>query len=258
MRSSIKYLLIPIIFLAVFALACSPQNSGRIELAASIQMKELPSLKDKNILIVYGGWPGHKPELFAEKAKTLLAAQNANVTLSESLDIYKDATTMSKMDLIVQSFTMDKIDNDQIKGLVKAVKNGVGFAGAHGGFCDSFRDNTEYQYMTGAQFVAHPGGQVEYRVNIKGDHPITSGVNDFTTTTEQYYLHVDPNIEVLATTTFNDKADEWIDGVVMPVAWTKTFGKGRVFCIALGHDPAEFDQPEAQMILINGFKWAAK
>jgi len=121
MRLSIRYHQTLFIFLALLVFACSPQNSGRIELADSIQMKELPSLKDKNILIVYGGWPGHKPELFAEKAKTLLAAQNANVTLSESLDIYKDATTMSKMDLIVQSFTMDKIDNDQIRGLVKAV-----------------------------------------------------------------------------------------------------------------------------------------
>lgn len=258
MRYSFQYCQTLFILLTLFALACSPQNSGRIELTASIQIKELPSLKNKNILIVYGGWPRHKPELFAEKTNKLLAAQGANVTVSESLDIYTNATTMSKMDLIVQSYTMDKIDNEQIKGLVKAVKNGAGFAGAHGGFCDSFRDNTEYQYMTGAQFVAHPGDQVEYRVNIKGDHPITSGVKDFTTTTEQYYQHVDPNIEVLATTTFNDKADEWIDGVVMPVAWTKTFGKGRIFCIALGHDPAEFDQPEAQMILMNGFRWAAR
>jgi type 1 glutamine amidotransferase len=258
MRSSNRYHQIPLIFLAVFALACSPQNSSRVELAASIQPEVLPSLKDKNILIVYGGWPGHKPELFAEKANKLLAAQGANVTVSESLDIYTDATTMSNVDLIVQSFTMDKIGNEQMKGLANAVKKGTGFAGAHGGICDSFRNNTEYQYMTGAQFVAHPGGQLKYRVNIKGDNPITSGVKDFTTTTEQYYLHVDPNIEVLATTTFDGATDEWIDGVVMPVVWTKTFGKGKIFCIALGHNPDEFDQPEAQEILVNGFKWASR
>ncbi len=258
MRSSNKYLLIAFIFLALLVSACTPQDSGRIELAASVNPEVLPSLKDKNILIVYGGWPGHKPELFAEKANTLLSAQSANVTVSGSLDIYSDEATMSKMDLIIQSVTMDKIEKKQIDGLVKAVKAGAGFAGAHGGFCDSFRNNTEYQYMTGAQFVAHPGGQVEYRVDIKGDHPITSGIEGFTTTTEQYYLHVDPNIEVLATTTFNGETDEWIDGAVMPVAWTKTFGKGRVFCIALGHDPEEFDQSEAQMILMNGFRWAVR
>ena len=258
MISSLKYLLIPFIFLSLLVFACSPQNSSKVELKAAVNLVELPSLKDKNILIVYGGWPGHKPELFAEKANKLLSAQGANVTVSESLDIYTDATAMSNVDLIVQSYTMDEIGKEQIKGLIKAVKNGAGFAGAHGGFCDSFRNNTEYQYMTGAQFVAHPGGQVEYRVNIKGDHPITSGVQDFPTTTEQYYLHVDPNIEVLATTTFSGEHDKWIEGVVMPVVWTKTFGKGRVFCIALGHDPAEFDKPEAQKILMNGFRWAAK
>ncbi len=258
MRSSFKYLQIPFVFLALFVLACSPQNSSPVRLEASVQLEELPTLKGKNVLIVYGGWPGHKPQLFAEKANKLLSAQGANVTVSESLDIFTDATTMSNVDLIVISYTMAKIGKEQIKGLEKAVKNGAGLAGAHGGFCDTFRNNREYQYMIGAQFVAHPGGEIEYRVNIKGDHPITSGVKDFTTTTEQYYMHVDPNIEVLATTTFTGEADEWIDGAVMPVVWTKVFGKGKIFCIALGHDPNEFDQPEAQKILINGFRWASR
>ncbi len=101
MRSSFRYLQIPFIFLALLVFACSPKVSGRIELAASVNPEELPSLKDKNILIVYGGWPGHKPELFAEKTNKLLSAQGAKVTVSESLDTYTDATTMSNVDFIM-------------------------------------------------------------------------------------------------------------------------------------------------------------
>ncbi len=189
MSSSFKYFQITFIFLALLVFACTPQNSSKVELTASIQRAELPSLQQaelpsldgKNVLIVYGGWPGHKPELYAEKATKLLSDQGAIVTVSESLDIFTDATTMSNVDLIVICHTMSKIEKAQINALLeKAVKNGAGLAGAHGGFCDTFRNNREYQYMVGAQFVAHPGDEnvvpsyfVEFRVNIKGDHPIT-------------------------------------------------------------------------------------
>jgi len=69
----------------------------------------------------------------------------------------------------------------------------LGMAGWHGGMCDAFRNNTTYQWMTGGQWVAHPGGCVTYEVNIiNRDDPITRGVPDFKITSEQYYLHVDP------------------------------------------------------------------
>ena len=42
--------------------------------------------------------------------------------------------------------------------------------------------------------------------------------------TEQYYLLVDPNIKVLATSKFYDKYEEGIMGSTMPVAWKKNYG----------------------------------
>ena len=65
--------------------------------------------------------------------------------------------------------------------------------------------------------VAHPGGRIpSYRVRItRPEHLITRGLGDFTMlNTEQYYMHVDPSNEVLATTQFES-------GCVMPVAWTR-------------------------------------
>ena len=70
-------------------------------------------------------------------------------------------------------------------------------------------------------------------------------------------MHVDPNVKVLATTTFSGEHAEWIDGATMPVVWKKTYGKGRVFYTSLGHVAKDFDVPEALEILKRGIRWAA-
>jgi type 1 glutamine amidotransferase len=68
---------------------------------------------------------------------------------------------------------------------------------------------------------------------------------------------VDPNVKVLATTTFTGDHNSWIDGAVMPVAWKKYYGKGRVFYISVGHTPKDFDIPESMEILRRGIRWAS-
>ena len=55
------------------------------------------------------------------------------------------------------------------------------------------------------------------------------GITDFDYPSEQYYMHVDPANEVLATTTFSGEHAPWIEGVVMPVVWKRRYGEGRVF-----------------------------
>ena len=141
---------------------------------------------------------------------------------------------MSELDLVIQHITMSKITDDQLNGLLKAVKNGTGLAGCHGGLGDSFRNNTEYQYMIGGQFVKHPGGQVNYKVTIENRKDfITRGIKDFNIFSEQYYMHVDPALDVLATTTFSEKYDPWIKGVIIPVVWKKNMGKEKFFIIRL-------------------------
>ncbi|MBU2437935.1 MAG: ThuA domain-containing protein, partial [Acidobacteria bacterium] len=133
-----------------------------------------------------------------------------------------------------------------------------GIAGWHGGLADSFRSNTEYQFMVGGQWVAHPGGVIPYDVQIiDHDHIITRGLKDFSMNSEQYYMHVDPINDVLATTTFSGNHAAWIDGAVVPVVWTKTYGKGKVFYTSLGHVSKDFDVPEARAIVQRGMLWAA-
>jgi len=218
-------------------------------------------LKGKNMksaLFVWGGWEGHEPKQCVDIFVPYLKEEGFEVEVSNTLDAYLDEDKMKGLSLIVPVWTMGEITNEQHKGLVEAVRSGVGIAGWHGGMGDSFRGDTEYQFMVGGQWVAHPGGIVEYEVNIiNRDDPITAGLSDFKMTSEQYYMHVDPSNEVLATTTFSGEDAPWIEGAVMPVAWKRMYGKGRVFYTTLGHVAKDFDVPEAAEIVKRGMLWAA-
>jgi type 1 glutamine amidotransferase len=213
----------------------------------------------KRALMVWGGWEGHEPFQCVELFAPLLEQAGFQVDIENTLDVYLDAERLQRYHLISQIVTMSTITNDQEKGLLDAVENGVGFAGWHGGMGDAFRNNTAYQFMVGGQWVAHPGNIIDYTVNII-DHadPIMAGLSDFAMHSEQYYMHVDPANQVLATTTFGGKYCEWIDGVVMPVVWKRRFGQGRVFYSSLGHVAADFNVPEAKEIMRRGLLWAAR
>ncbi len=215
-------------------------------------------LEGKKVIFVWGGWKGHEPEKCRDLFVPWMRSEGAEVKVFDSLDCYADSILMAETDLVVQIVTMSKISEEQEKGLLDAIKRGVGIAGWHGGIGDSFRNNTEYQFMVGGQWVAHPGGVIDYEVNVtdKKD-PVTRGLKDFKMNSEQYYMHVDPNVKVLAKTTFTGEHAPWIDGAVMPVVWKKTYGKGRVFYSSLGHVVADFEVPEALEIMKRGIRWAS-
>jgi uncharacterized protein len=213
----------------------------------------------KTALMVWGGWEGHEPRKCVELFAPFLEANDFKVRISHSLESYLDERLMPEVSLIVHCWTMGKILKEQLDGLLKAVKGGVGLAGWHGGLIDSFRDTPDYHFMVGGQWVARPGGVIDYEVNVV-DHsdPIVQGLADFKMHSEQYYMHVDPSNHILATTTFSGEQLPWIEGVVMPVAWKRTFGKGRVFCSAIGHSARDFDVPEVREMMQRGMLWASR
>ncbi len=215
----------------------------------------------RSALIVWGGWDGHQPKEVAEIFDTQLQKHGFETIVSDTLDAYlqNDLTTL---DLIVPVWTMGQITGEQEKALIEAVKGGVGLGGCHGGMCDSFRNNTEYQWMTGGQWVAHPGNDgTEYTVEVRDpDHFITQGSPAvFPIKSEQYYLHVDPAVRVLATCRFPVADGPHVkNGVVdMPTVWTKYWGEGRVYYNALGHHADIVAQPEVLTLMTRGLLWAA-
>jgi type 1 glutamine amidotransferase len=213
----------------------------------------------KKSLLVWGGWEGHEPRQCVALFAPLMEAAGYSVEISDSLDVYLDADRMRQYAVITQVYTMSTITPEQEKGLLTALENGVGFAGWHGGMADAFRNNTQYQFMVGGQWVAHPGNIIDYTVQItERNDPITAGIADFAMHSEQYYMHVDPSNTVLATTTFGGQHCSWIDGTVMPVVWKRRWGAGRIFYASVGHVAADFEVPEAKEIVRRGLLWAAR
>jgi uncharacterized protein len=213
----------------------------------------------KKALMTWGGWEGHTPKQSVDVFAPFLREQGYDVTIVNTLDVYLDEPLMRSLDLIVPVWTMSTITKEQEQGLLGAVASGVGIAGWHGCMADSFRNNTEYQFMVGGQWVAHPGNIIDYIVNITNhDDPISAGIADFQMHSEQYYMHVDPSNQVLATTTFSAEYFPWIAGTVMPVVWKRQWGAGRVFYSSLGHVARDFDVPEAHTIMQRGMLWASR
>jgi type 1 glutamine amidotransferase len=214
----------------------------------------------KRALIVCGGWEGHEPELIAEVYRAILVENGFEVELSTTLGSFSDVENLKTLDLIAPAWSMGEIEKDQIEAVSAAVASGVGLAGCHG-MCATFRDSVLWQFITGGNWVAHPGNDgVEYTVHMKqSSSSLVTGIPDFEVQSEHYYMHVDPAVEVLATTRFplvdgNHRANGVVD---MPVVWTKRWGSGRVFYTSLGHHADIFDIPEAREILKRGLLWAA-
>ncbi|APO46197.1 ThuA domain-containing protein [Paenibacillus sp. ClWae2A] len=212
-------------------------------------------------LIVWGGWDGHEPEQVAAIFERILKEEQFEVEVSNTLESYADAEKLLGLDLIVPLWTMGQIEQELVNNVSAAVQSGVGLAGLHGGMCDAFRNNVDWQFMTGGQWVAHPGNDgVEYMVNMKrGSSPLLDHIEDFQVKSEQYYLHVDPAVEVLATTRFPvvtgpHAANGPVD---MPVVWTKRWGAGRVFYNSLGHHADIVDMKPVTEMMRSGFKWTA-
>lgn len=213
----------------------------------------------KRALVLYGGWQGHDPVGSAGLASRLLESAGIDVELSDSLERLDDAPALKEFDLIVPVWTMGELTRERERNLLSAVEAGTGLAGWHGGMGDAFRSSLDYKMMVGGQFVSHPGNVRSYRVRITdSSDPITRGLSDFDIESEQYYMHVDPSNEVLAETTFPGEEMPWLEGVVMPVAWKRRWGDGKVFYLSIGHVVAEFDIPQARLILERGMLWACR
>ena len=222
----------------------------------------------KKALIVTGGWKGHEPYKAGQIFNEFLISAGYETNISTNLYVYLNIEELKSMHLIVPVWTMGEISKNQEKNLLQAVASGVGIAGWHGCMGDSFRQSTDYQFMIGGQWVSHPGGIINYDVKITNTtDQITKGISDFSISTEQYYMHIDPSNEVLATTQFkgdqiiSDIAPykcEWISGNVMPVVWKRKWGQGNVFYNSIGHKLSDFDVPEVLEIIKRGMLWASK
>jgi type 1 glutamine amidotransferase len=200
----------------------------------------------RKAMIVWGGWHGHDPDLCASMIRGWLRKEGFDVRIETATAAFADPA-IHDLSLIVPIYTMSRIEKAEALNLCAAVQGGVGLAGHHGGMCDAFRESVDYQFI------------IDYKVDVaKPDDAIMQGIQGFEHRSEQYYMHVDPANEVLATTTFSGEHAPWTEGAVMPVVWKKRYGQGRVFYSSLGHRAYELDVPEIRTMMIRGMLWAAR
>ena len=215
----------------------------------------------KKALIFQGGWQGHEPEQVADILAGILKEEEFEVKVTDTLETLEQED-LTAYDLIVPNWTQDTIKRSQLDPLLEAVAQGTGLAGLHGGMADSFRMETDYQFMVGGQWVAHPGNDgITYTVNIKdSDHPLTKGMKDFQVTSEQYYLHIDPAVKIHATTRFPNAPGPYSSNgeVDIPVVWSKKWGEGKVYYCSLGHVAEIVKMPEVVELMRNGMVWASR
>lgn len=229
----------------------------------------------RTALIVRGGWNGHSPVAATDSFVPFLEGEGFRVRIEASPAVYADEDAMAAVDVIVQCITMDVIQAPELMGLLAAVRRGVGLAGWHGGIADSYRATAEYLQLIGGQFVHHPARTdvheysndgtdcfIQHTVNIVPDrhaHPIVEGIEDFTLTTEQYWVLTDELNDVLATTTIAARPfDAWQRPITCPAVWTRQWGDGRVFVATPGHDMRTLDSLPVRTIIERGILWASR
>lgn len=209
----------------------------------------------KKALLFAGGWDGHQPDKFAPLLADAIRPHGIETRIERNLECLASRDALSAFDLIIPYWTMGQLTNEQTAVLVEAVRGGVNLGGIHGGMGDAFRGNLDYEWMCGGHFASHPHvGDYTIRLTDR-QHPITRGLPEsFAYRSEQYYLLVDPGVHVVAETDYRYEGRT----VRMPVAWTKTWGRGRVAYCSLGHAPEEFTEfPAALELIVRCLRWSA-
>lgn len=217
---------------------------------------------NKKALVVFGGWDGHQPDLVSEIFRSLLSEQGFDVDVKDTLEVLNDPAYVGSFDVFVPIWTMSEIPEEAVTIVSEAVAKGMNIIGCHGGMCDAFRNSVHWQFMTGGNWVAHPGNDgTEYMVDIRhSSSPLVEGLKGFKVCSEQYYMHVDPAVEVLATTRFPVADGPHVANgpVDMPVIWTKRWGQGRIYYTTLGHHADILEMPEVTELLKRGIKWVSE
>jgi type 1 glutamine amidotransferase len=197
-------------------------------------------------------------------ARTLENTGRFQVTIGEDAAIL-ETPAIRKYDLLIVAADRrdpeSKLTRTQQEAIFEFVRSGHGYVSIHAADNAAADWLPEWKEMLGGVFshIGLPDGKTRkaaYTVKIADTaSPITQGLKDFPLKDELYYhMQMMPDVQPLATVEHQ--------GVAWPVAWTRTFGKGRVFHTNLGHtgwrDRPEDDplrDPNLMRLIVQGMDW---
>ena len=197
------------------------------------------------VLVLHGG--GHHD--FDACGKVLIDYLNTTGKIEPELVKEKSilsSDALNDYEAIIVYTQGGKLTEREENGLLSFVQKGKGLLGIHSA-SDSFKENKEYIKMLGSEFIGH-ARPYEFNVYIKDKtHFISQRLSEFKVFDELYLLKNEPDINIVLTA-------HW-QGKMVPIAYTKSYGDGRVGYIALGHGLEAFTNPSFQKLVLRGLEW---
>ena len=224
-------------------------------------------------LLLMTGGPIHPYEKSTPVLKEFLIGAGHNVTVREDSDALSDGT-LSGMDALV--FNTSRWDTHPLveihqNSIQDFISSGKGFVCLHISGATS-KSWSEYSKITGGGWNRgesyHPPYE-NFRVDVSDtSHICTQGVMSFNTD-DECYMNVDfkEGNDVFLTADFaGGSFEKNVPGAppvempagTFPLGWTRTYGKGKVFNLLLGHDENSQGNKSFQKLVLNGVDWVTR
>jgi type 1 glutamine amidotransferase len=231
--------------LGLLLFACTPT---RVEDAAA-QPRPL------RVLWVAGGVFHDYDALVPQLTSSLSALLNATFDVKLDLEIWRDEKFADPYDAVVYQFCRDDADGVLIDHALRAARSGKPTVLIHCAV-HSFRNSDrvgEWERFCGMRSKVHDPFQPFGTVKLDPADAITKAwPADWSTTGDELYQ----TIEFLPGSHALLQAKSPKDGREHIVAWTSTYGKGRVFATTLGHNLQTASLPTYHRLLADGLSWA--
>lgn len=238
-------------------------KSGNLPKLGRPSPAQVSPVKKKVLIITGDDVPAHDWRKTTPHLRTVLSGKDGSeVIVCEDPSILAGGG-LSKYDAIVLNFRNPPPRDPgpaARKALAEYVKSGGGLVVVHFAIF-AFPGWEEYRRIIGRVWVGRvsgkkisghsPRGTFDVKV-LDREHPAVAGLEDFTADDELYSkLQGEGRIRVLL-----DAHSEY-SGKREPVAWARSYGKGRVLVTVLGHDLKSREVPAFKALLRQGTAWAA-
>ena len=156
------------------------------------------------------------------------------------------------------------LDDGEKAAFLDFVRSGHGFVGLHSA-TDTFYEWPDYLDLIGGYFNDHPWHQPVTVSVVDPSSPLVAflgtsieiadeiyQISDFDARGSHVLLRLDPASVDITKGTVRRRFYGW------PLAWTRSYGEGRVFYTALGHEAAVWRDPRYQQLLLNAVLWTLR
>jgi hypothetical protein len=228
--------------------------------ALTVASRAAETAKKIKVLLVTGDDVGAHPwpEVSQAIKGILTGAGRFDVRVCEDPGVLESASSLGRYDLIflqMYNFSTPTLSPTAKANLLDFVRGGKGFALAHLSSA-AFKEWDDFHALVGRYWVMGASGHGQrgvFKAHIADkDNPVTQGLEDFEADDELYAkLQGDAPIHVLV------EADSDYSHKTEPLAWTLSYGQGRVFHETFGHDGKALKNPALQKLIQRGCEWAA-